>query len=478
MQLLFPEALKHWFPEELLPEFGFGNPLSAWMTRQPGRNILFPYFYYMPVHPSFPVLRNAGIAQLELAAADNHRQLFCLGALARGGEVQTGDGIVWTYAGTANGASIVFPSLEAATAGEQLDRVMDYYRAHLPHSVGCWSLNPPQPADIGIRLLARGFQPGWQPCWMALELDAIRSPHARPEGLEIKADNDTIVSGIKDLPYKEDGAYMSQPLLQAYPGQAQRFIATLDGSIVAHSCVFLTTGDHGVAGIYNVGVLPRMRNKGIGKAIVLAACLYAKEKGYGYAMLNANHMGRPVYEQLGFRFISYGLTWWLMGHRYANDPPSPARVLLAEATGRGDIAALEALGKQFTAVDLNTPLTNRMTLIQLAVHCRQPAAAEWLINRGAVCTALDAWDFQWKDRAAALLAGDPQEVNRRYYDWNATLMHVAAERNDTELAQLALSAGADLTIQDTEHQGNALDWALFFKRPEIIRLIKEQTGRS
>lgn len=422
------------------------------------------------------VLLNATNAQLEQAAADNHKQLFCLAAMAKGGEVRVADGITWTYAGATCDGSIAFPALEAATASIQLDLMMEYYRSNPPQSVGCWSLNPAQPADLGVRLLVRGFQTGWQPCWMTLDLNTLNNPFLQPGGITIKEDNHTDITKIKDLPYQEDGAYMSQPLLKAYPELAHRFVAVVDGNIVGQTCVFLTTGFYGIAGIYNVGVVPTYRNKGIGKALVQAACLFAKEKGYGYAMLNANHMGRPVYEQVGFRFVGYGLTWWLMGQRYISHPPSATQVALAEAAGLGDIKTLDTLYNKGLAFDLNTPLTNKMTLVQLAALCKQLASAEWLIAHGAAYTALDAWDLQWKERAAALLTGDPGEVNRRYYDWQGTLMHVAIERNDTALAQLALTAGVDLTIRDTQHDGDAMGWALHFNRQEIIRLIGGQTG--
>jgi len=430
------------------------------------------------MQPSLPILKQASDAQLEQAAADNHRQLFHLNAIIKGGEVKSATGITWTYTGAGNGAEIVFPDLDADTAGTILDQIMDYYRSHVPNGVGCWSLAPARPTDIGIRLLARGFQPGWQPCWMTLDLAQLPRVYNSPAGLLISADTNTVLSAIKDMPYADDNGYMSAPLLRSYPEKAQRFIATLDNKIVGQTCLFLTDGPLGVAGIYNVGVLPAYRNRGIGKALVYAACQYAQEKGYAYASLNANDMGRRVYQQLGFRIISYGLTWWLMGQRFITQPHSPAIVALAEATGRGDIDALEKLDSQFTTAELNTPLINNMTLLQLAAHCKQSAAAKWLVGKGAHYAALDAWDLGWPQQAATLLAQNPQEVNRRYYEWNGTLLHVAAERDDIGLARLALSAGIDLSIQDTIHHGTGLGWAIFFRRETIADLIKKHMAQS
>ncbi|NII28524.1 GNAT family N-acetyltransferase [Pseudoflavitalea sp. X16] len=423
------------------------------------------------------VLRDASAAQLEQAVAENHRQLFCDNARALGGVVNVADGLTYTYT-PANGSAVVFPSLTSGNAGAQLDAMMDFYRANQAQHVGYWSLAPTAPADVGAYLLARGFQPGWEPCWMALDLDVAQTDELAPAKLEIRASNDTPVHDVEGLPYNDTGGPISDALFHTWPEKVQRFVAFLDGVIAGQCCLFFTTGANGIAGMYSVGVVPSMRRKGIGKAIVLAACRYAKEHGYQYVMLNANGMGRPVYERAGFQVIGHGITWWLMGQRYITHPPARHIVSLAEATGRGEIAALEKMGASATPEELNTPLTNGMTLLQLAAHCRQPAAAEWLIEHGASLTALDAWDLGWKERAAALLAAHPPEVNRTYFDWQGTLLHIAAQRGDIALAQLALNAGVDLSIKDKEHDAIALGWAYYFHRREIIALIEKHSAGS
>ncbi|HEY1167139.1 MAG TPA: hypothetical protein VGE90_18320, partial [Chitinophaga sp.] len=199
-------------------------------------------------------------------------------------------------------------------------------------------------------------------------------------------------------------------------------------------------------------------------------------KGWHYAVLNAT--GLRMYQQAGFKWISNGHTWWLNNQNYLTDPPSPARILLAEATGLGNIAALDHIGKQYSANELNTPLPNGMTLMELAVHCHQPRSAEWLSVHGATCTVLDAWNLGWQDRAKALLASHPEEVNRRYSYLQHTILHIAAERNDIDLAMLALSANPNLDIRDKIYYGTPLGWAEHFGRTEIIKLIKEYSLRS
>lgn len=425
----------------------------------------------LPAHEHV-VLRNAQPAQLEQAVADNHRQLFRLNAIALGGAVHSVEGLTCTHT-RSNGSAVAFPSMTEASAGAQLDAMMDFFRAQQADNVGYWSLDPPSPANIGASLLARGFQPGWQPCWMSLDLDAMDNSYKAPDFLEIRADNSIPVNGVKDLPYGGNGGALSDALFLAYPERVQRFVAFRKGSIVGQCCLFFTTGANGIAGMYNVGVKPSAQRQGIGKALVIAACRFAAERGYQYVMLNANQMGRPVYEQVGFKFIGYGCTWWLIGWRYITHVVTSDMIRLAEAAGKGDLDTLGKVGTTFTPEELNSPLSNGMTLVQIAVHQHQPAAAEWLIRHGAVCTVLDAWDLGWKDRAADLLAKHPGEVDRRYFDWQGTLLHVAAQRDDIDLAQMALDAGADLSLQDKDHDSTPMGWAQYFRRPAIISLIKK-----
>ncbi|HTI90016.1 MAG TPA: GNAT family N-acetyltransferase [Puia sp.] len=431
---------------------------------------------------AFPeVLQDADSRQLEQAAAFNHQQLFRKEALTLGGSLLNAEGLSWTSGNSQSPSMVAFPGLTDENAGRNLDELMSFYLKHPPKGAGCWSLDPPSPSDLGVRLLARGFQPGWRPRWMALDLTTVRAEHPYPNGLIIKADNDTSLVDVKNLPY----AHVIIPAENTtdMPGQWVRFVATLHGKVVGHSVVFLTSGQWGAAGIYHVGVVPRARHKGVGKAVTLAACLYARDKGYRYAVLNSTGAGQRTYEQLGFTVTGDGWTWWLVTERFLARPPSPQDIQLAEAIGRGDQAALAGFPKHIPSGDnrtrltstfqgyLNQPLCNGLTLMQLAVHCRQPLSAEWLAVNGAAYTVLDAWDIGWKDRARRLLQKDPRSVDHRYGEWDKTLLHFAVERNDEELVRLALSARPDLRLKDNAYQSTALDWAKHFGHQGLIELI-------
>ena len=415
-------------------------------------------------------LPNATSEQLEQAVALNHEELFRQEAIALGGEFIRSEGLFYTT-GTPHSASMIaFPDLTSGNAGAELDALISFYLRHPPGGAGCWSLHPSRPADLGVRLLARGFHPGWRPYWMALELSQIQTDHAAPNGLTIVRDNNRPLTAVPNLPYSR--VVVPGERNEAFPGQWVRFVASLRGRVVGQSVVFLTTGEFGVAGIYHVGVVPRSRNMGIGKAVTLAACLYARERGYRYAVLNSTEIGRPTYRKLGFRSVGEGWTWWMTIERLLAQPPGPAEVRLAEAVGRGDETELVALGHE--AYDLNRLLTNGMSLFQLAVHFRQPHAAAWLVEGGSGYSVLDAWDLDWKDQARQLLKLDGQQIQQLYGIEEKTLLHVAAERNDAELAELALSAGSDPHWRDKTWKATPLEWANHFGYTTIAQLIRER----
>ncbi|KAA6438558.1 GNAT family N-acetyltransferase [Dyadobacter flavalbus] len=408
------------------------------------------------------ILSNADPFRLEAAIAQNHSDLFYLDALAKGGMVRQETGCSWTYIPEEQCGDILFPKQLNGTAA--LDAMFDFYRTHPVRDLCCWSLNPPETTDLDVLLLARGFQPGWKPCWMALEISAIRPSFVAPADLVIKPDNEMSLSAIAGLPYAGNNDLGNKNLPQLNPKQVQRFVALKQGRVVAQTLMLFGGG---VAGIYNVGVVPEYSRQGIGKAIVTAACLHAFQEGYHYVTLNANSNGRPLYEQLGFKWINDGLTWSITDDRLNTRSPGPAQVALAEAIGKGDLTMLDSL----PATDLNVPLCNGMRPLELAAHFRQTICAEWLIAHGALCSVLDAWDMGWRDRSAALLADDPEAVNQLYGVYQYTLLHVAAERNDSVLAQLVLSFDPNLQLRDMVYQGTALEWARHLQRKEIEALI-------
>lgn len=82
--------------------------------------------------------------------------------------------------------------------------------------------------------------------------------------------------------------------------------ARLHGEPVATSALARAGG---VAGIFSVTTIESARRRGIGKAVMMAPLLDARDNGYAVGVLQASEMGYSVYASMGFteqfRFHDY-----------------------------------------------------------------------------------------------------------------------------------------------------------------------------
>jgi ribosomal protein S18 acetylase RimI-like enzyme len=430
------------------------------------------------------MLHEATDRQLVLACADNHRQWMCGLARAAGGEVARVGGATLAYTPPPVAEVFVtFPRLPAADAGARLDAVLAYCRARPLSQAGCWSLLPATPRDLGARLLARGFEWGWQPHWMAIDLRALPEVPA-PPGVTVAPAAEEVWDQHPHLAYHPDtNPFWREALRREYalgragPGAAQHFAAWHDGRPAGGSLVYLSRGRLGVAGIYQVGVPPALRNRGIGKAVTLAACRHAAQLGYRFAVLNATPLGEPAYRRLGFRSLGYGQTWWLHRAALERPAPSPLQVAFVEALGRGDMAALNELRPALPPGALDEPLPCGITPLALAVTVGKNASAEWLIAQGAAPDVLALWDLGWASRLPALLNAHPEAVSRRAGAMGATPLHHAALRGDKALVALLLAHGADASLADHTSTSPPAGWARHAGHADVAALIERRAAQ-
>ncbi len=175
-------------------------------------------------------------------------------------------------------------------------------------SPGSWHVGPSmRPADIGERLIARGFSYGGDDVGMAVELSALPRNVPAPEGLEIErvrdedgllAWEDVLGQGFGEGP--REAAWVAQMYRRIGLGDDvpwRHYLGRLGGTPIATATLFLAAG---VAGIYFVCTTEEVRRRGIGAAITLAPLLAAQEAGFRLGVLGASELGYPVYRRLGF----------------------------------------------------------------------------------------------------------------------------------------------------------------------------------
>lgn len=124
--------------------------------------------------------------------------------------------------------------------------------------------------------------------------------------------------------------------------------------------------------------------------------------------------------------------------------------------GAMDLLAAVVLGDWTAAARLvhdNPELVRSGGVLHLATKRGDARGVKWLLDHGA----------------------DP---NARWAHWDSdvTALHLAALADHPEIVPLLLDAGADQTIHDTKHDGDALAWAEFFHRPEMVELLKARRG--
>ena len=332
------------------------------------------------------------------AIAGNHRSWFRRGTGAR---VERIGGVELVVNGAEGALPCPVKRTRAAVA-DALERVDDLAL----RTVSCWSLDKDK--ALGTLLIARGFEWGWQPWWMALELHRLPDEEPRHRVLHRRR-------GAVHLFAVRDGS------------------GNIGGVVV--------NPWRRIAGIYDMGVRPEHRRQRIGRSLTLAACRLAIELGCTHAVLNATPAGERLCRTVGFERLGEGRTWW----RHPGKRTTPRQQALVEAIGFGDERVLEALRP--TNAELERPIGGAGPPLVITVLTSQPAVAEWILERR------------------------PDLVSKGLGAPGCTLLHAAAEWDAPEVAAVALAHGADLTIRDGAYNGTPLGWADHFGRERIKALL-------
>ncbi len=404
----------------------------------------------------------------------NNRSWFARCAQARAKEVVCEKGLMWTS------GHLAISSVHPLQIGDQLDHALEWYRDQHPlEGAICWYLTATPPGDLAARLLARGFEPNWQPHWMWCHLRDLSDQHVHACTFDIQIVKDEPACQVDDLPYYPANKRAARAALhQMYPRQVHSIVAFQKSQMVGRCMLNITTGERGIGGLFAMGVVPSARNQGIGTALAWKTCDLARQMGCHHVVLNATPMGEPVYRRVGFQSMGYGPSWHLRSETLAAPALTNDQILFLEAVGQGEVIVLDERGKRVEDRFLSEPLPNGLTPLDIAVHCQQPASVDWLISHGVPLDLLSAWDIGWKERVHRLLVEHPELVNVQRGEGQLTPLHIAVERGDIELAKILLTVPNNLDLKDSEFEATALGWAQYFQRAEMITLIEQHRIRQ
>jgi hypothetical protein len=124
------------------------------------------------------------------------------------------------------------------------------------------------------------------------------------------------------------------------------------------------------------------------------------------------------------------------------------------------------------------PLGRSMDLLALlALGDMQTAERMLRVNPGLVAPAGGVLHLMAKRgdvRAVKWLLEHGADPSARWAHWDSdvTPLHLAILGDHADVVRVLLAAGGDSTIRDTKHDSDAMGWAEFFRRSEIIEILK------
>jgi GNAT superfamily N-acetyltransferase len=175
-----------------------------------------------------------------------------------------------------------------------------------------WSVGPfSRPSALGSHLESHGLRRLEELPGMALDLIALNEDTPFPSELPIeRVSNAEVLSefvevmrvGFQMPEFTVEGLFeMFSAVGLTEESLWRNYVGRLDGEVVTTASLALVAG---IAGIYNVATLPKVRRRGFGTAMTLAASRQAREIGYRIGILQSSAVGLGDYRRLGFEQYS------------------------------------------------------------------------------------------------------------------------------------------------------------------------------
>ncbi len=235
---------------------------------------------------------------------------YCLGQ-ARNAELSIGRYLNWLMTDLPDHFMnlVISTQLPCESTAELISRTLVHFRSMKIRKFSWLVHEGLQSLELNDALVANGliFREAFA-TEMAIDLSLIsEKPHRQPQLKIISVEDEfTLQEWIhvasRGFQIDEASEQVWQDLFvdTIFRPRYRTFLALLDGKPVGTSQLFLSAG---VAGIYNVTVIPEARFQGIGSAVTLAALLFARRLGYRIGILQASKQGYGVYRRIGFQDV-------------------------------------------------------------------------------------------------------------------------------------------------------------------------------
>lgn len=232
-----------------------------------------------------------------------------------GVEVHRDPDIIWMLSNGATGAnSGTALRFSEASAARRLDQILKRFAQH-GRGAGFWIDTAATPGMIEDLLKERGFRCRKRVHGMWCDLAQLPKV--------------PVPKGIRIIRTPHHSMYLRHPhpyfgpittairghelnrlahLAAAWPDRFFDFVALDPGNRPIGACSMFV--NESTAGFYDVGVLKKDRNRGIGSAMMAHALRVARERGATQAVLLASGMGHGVYRRAGFREVCKVAYWY------------------------------------------------------------------------------------------------------------------------------------------------------------------------
>jgi hypothetical protein len=241
-----------------------------------------------------PIMKSTSSEDLISANEGNLCDIYRFLALKGGRTLVEEADVSWVIAKPSWPNFIFDPHFDPQEVSERLDQIVTAIKDFAAPPTIKLGVNG-KPDHLAEILIQKDFELFLSHPAMVADLNECKLDFQKSEGVSIEI-VDTIEklsqwcgvsSGFECSLYEK---VLSEPNLRLYLG-------LLNGKAVGRSTMFYSSG---VAGLYNVLVLPEFRNQGIGTALTKVPLINALEMGFQISTLQASPMGEPIYRRIGF----------------------------------------------------------------------------------------------------------------------------------------------------------------------------------
>jgi len=313
-------------------------------------------------------LVEASDVRLARALVENHRAWRVRLARAGKGVVHTRSGLDWMLTPDGETGLAITGMAEEEAEAQLVEAFALFSRKRNPLDVVVTAGQNSGPRDLIGRLVAWGFQPEFQ-VGMAVDVNALNKRVEFPKGLKL--------SFCEDVSAVLNGRAKVWTKAQTMrPRRVWHIQAVMKRRPVGIVSLHISGG---VAGVYDVMVLPEYQKQGFGTALVMGACLFAKKLGYQYCVLAAGET--ELFRRVGFYRVSRFL-YTVQESTGLRGRPNDRDLEIACAASVGERGRFCKLLREYPKA-MTWRSRMGLTPLHVAIASGRPDFACWLIDRGA-----------------------------------------------------------------------------------------------